>query len=185
MKQIVAMIGAFTLLASSAQTIAQDEPGAVATSVVEAVVTVRGVHYVNRTVTVEGPEGRRITINVPEEAQNLYQVSPGAKFLLTYGQAVAVGVLAPGEEPSIDAGEVMKLAPKGATPGGVIVRVVQISGRIEVIDYDTRTIIVRGSQGNLREFVVSEEVQRFDMLNVGDVVGLRVTEALAMEMIAQ
>ncbi len=185
MKQIVAIIGAFTLLASSAQTIAQDEPGVVATTVMEAVVTVRGVHYVNRTVTVEGPEGRIFTINVPEEAHNLYQVSPGAKFLLTYGQAVAVGVLAPGEEPSAEEGEVMKLAPKGATPGGVIVRVSQISGRIEDIDYDSRTIIVRGPQGNLREFVVSDAVERFDMLNVGDVVGLRVTEALAMEMIPQ
>ncbi len=185
MKQIVTLAGAFVLLASSAQAIAQDEPGAVSTTVMEAVVTVRGVHYENRTVTVEGPQGRRITINVPEEAQNLYQISPGAKFLMTYGRAVAVGVLAPGEEPSADEGEVMKLAPKGATPGGVIVRVAQISGRIEDIDYDARTIIVRGPQGNLREFVVSDAVERFDMLNVGDVVGLRVTEALAMKMIAQ
>ena len=79
----------------------------------------------------------------------------------------------------------MKLAPKGATPGGVMVRVVQISGKIEAIDYAARTILVRGPAGNLREFVVSDMVQRFDELRVGDVVGLQVTEALAMEMIKQ
>ena len=66
-----------------------------------------------------------------------------------------------------------------------MVRVVQISGKIVAIDYASRTIIVRGPAGNLREFVVSEMVQRFENLMVGDVVGLQVTEALAMEMIKQ
>ena len=185
MKQLVTMVGAFLLLASSVQAIAQDGPGVVATVEMEAVVTVRGVNYETRTVTVEGPEGRRITIKVPEESQNLDQVSPGAKFNIRYAQAVAVGLLDPNEEPSRGSGEVMKLAPKGATPGGVIVRVVQVSGRVEEIDYDARMIVVRNADGNLREFLVGDEVNRFEDVKVGDMVGLRVTEALAMEMIAQ
>jgi len=185
MKRLVAVIGAFTLLASAAQSIAQDAPGAVETTVMEAVVTVRGVHYQNRTVTAEGPEGQRFTIHVPEEAQNLYQVHPGSKFRITYGQSVAVGVFEPGTEPGMQQADMMKLAPKGANPGGVMVRVLQVSGTVKAIDYDARTIVVENAQGDLNEYLVGDAVKRFEDVNVGDVVGLRVTEALAMEMLPQ
>ena len=185
MKQFLTSLGAALALVVGLQAIAQDGPGIVFTEEVNTVVTVRMVHYLNRTVTVEDPDGERVTIKVPDEAQNLYQVQPGAKFKVRFAQAVVVGLLPPGTQPSAGAGEMMKLAPKGATPGGVMVSVAQISATIEAIDYDSRTVLVRGPQGDLREFVVSDAVQRFDELRVGDVVGLKVTEALAMEMIEQ
>jgi glutaredoxin-related protein len=65
----------------------------------------------------------------------------------------------------------------------VIVRVAQVSGRVEEIDYDTRMVVVRNADGNLREFLVGDDVSRFEEVKVGDMVGLRVTEAFAMEMI--
>ncbi len=185
MRTILTLLAAGVALVFGLQAFAQNDPGVVYTEEIETIVTVRGVHHVNRTVTVEDPDGERVTIKVPDESKNLYQIQPGDKFKVRFAQAVAVGLLKPGEEPSAGVGEAMRLAPKGATPGGVMVRVAQISGKIVAIDYNTRTVIVRGPRGNLREFVVSERVQRFDQLKVGDVVGLQVTEALAMEMIAQ
>jgi hypothetical protein len=185
MKRLLTSLCAVAALVAGPQAVAQDSPGVVFTEEVETVVTVRGVHHINRTVTVEDPDGERVTIKLPDESQNLYQIQPGDKFKVRFAQAVAVGLLGPGEEPSAGVGEAMKLAPKGATPGGVMVRVVQVSGKIEAIDYSQRIILVRGPAGNLREFVVSDMVQRFDELMVGDVVGLQVTEALAMEMIKQ
>jgi hypothetical protein len=183
MKQIVTMIAAFVLFAPGFQAVAEDAPGAVVTTEMHAVVTVKGVHHANRTVTVEGPGGERIVIRVPEESQNLYQIEPGAQFNIRYAQAVAVGLLDPNEEPSRGAGEAVRLAAKGDNPGGVIVRVVEVSGRVEEIDYDTRMVVVRNAEGNLREFLVGEDVTRFEEVQIGDMVGLRVTEALAMEMI--
>ena len=183
MKKIVTMVGALLMLAPGFQAVAQDEPGAVVTTEMQAVVTVKGVHHANRTVTVEGPGGERIVIRVPEESQNLYQIEPGAQFNIRYAQAVAVGLLDPNEEPSRGAGEAVRLAAKGENPGGVMVRVVEVSGRVEEIDYDTRMVVVRNAEGNLREFLVGEDVTRFEEVKIGDMVGLRVTEALAMEMI--
>ena len=185
MKRLLTSLCAIAALAAGTHAVAQDGPAAVFTEEVETVVTVRGVHHINRTVTVEDPDGERVTIKLPDESQNLYQIQPGDQFKVRFAQAVAVGLLGPGEEPSAGVGEAMKLAPKGATPGGVMVRVVQVSGKIEAIDYSRRIILVRGPAGNLREFVVSDMVQRFDELMVGDVVGLQVTGALAMEMIKQ
>jgi hypothetical protein len=185
MNRFITMLGICAIGMLATPVIAQDKPGMVVAEELETLVTVRAVHHQNRTVTVEGPSGRLTTIKVPEASQNLYQVYPGAKFKVRYVQAVAVGVLTPGAEPSRDAVQAMELAPKGATPGGVIVQVVQISGRIEEIDYAARTIVVRGETGNLREFAVSPDVERFDSLKVGDVVALQVTEGLAMQMVAQ
>jgi hypothetical protein len=71
--------------------------------------------------------------------------------------------------------------PPGAAPGGVIARVTQVEG----IDYGTSTVSIRGPQGHLRKFTVSEDIENFDRLQVGDIVGLRVTEAMAMTMIAE
>ncbi|MDH4115386.1 MAG: hypothetical protein OEU89_07930, partial [Burkholderiaceae bacterium] len=70
-------------------------------------------------------------------------------------------------------------------PGGAIVPVTQISGPTEEIDYSARTIVVRGETGGLREFAVGPDVKRFESLKVGDVIAVRVTDALAMQMIAQ
>ena len=42
----------------------------------------------------------------------------------------------------------MQLAEKGANPGGVIVTVKQVQARVDAIDYDTRTVVLTGPEGN-------------------------------------
>jgi hypothetical protein len=165
--------------------LAQDKPGVVKAATVETVVTVRSVNQEDRTVTVEGPDGDLVTIKVPDESQNLDQVYAGAKFKVRYLQAVAVGVVEGGGEPGAQAVDTVELAPKGENPGGVMARVTQVTGTVEGIDYDQRTVAVRGPEGNVRRFAVSDEVEHLDQVHVGDTVGLRVTEALSMEMMQQ
>jgi hypothetical protein len=165
--------------------LAQQKPGAVAAAEVETVVTVRSVNHVERTVTVEGPEGGLTTIQVPPEAQNLYQVYPGAKFKVRYLEAVAIGVVKGGGAPDVQTGEAVELAPKGGTPGGIIARVTQITGKVEGVDYANRTLSIRGPEGNLRKYAVGEDIENFDQLQVGDTVGLRVTQAFGMTMLQQ
>jgi hypothetical protein len=177
-------------LAVSAYAQEQDKPGAVAATEVDAVVTVRSVDQENRTVTVEGPNGRQFTFKVPEQAQNLDQVTVGSKFRVRYVESVAIGV-APGdaqvasEEPSATVAEAVELAPKGATPGGLVARVLQITAKVESIDQASRMVVVRGPNDELREFRVGEEVERLSEVKPGDTVVVRFTEGLAMEMIAE
>ena len=99
MKQIVRAMGlCVVLIAVAPVALAQDRPGAVATEAVESVVTVRAVNYETRMVTVERPDGKLATIQVPPEAHNLYQVQPGNKFRVRYLESVAIDVLDPGTE---------------------------------------------------------------------------------------
>src|SRR4026208_1526961 len=59
--------------------IAQEKAGAIAAAAIEAIVTVVDVDRTKRIVTVRGPQGREVSINVPPEAQNLDQVQPGRR----------------------------------------------------------------------------------------------------------
>lgn len=165
--------------------LAQDKPGIVAADEVETTVTVREVDHEARTVTVLTQDGREVTIQVPPQAQNLDQVHPGSRFRVRFLESVAIGVIASDEKPAATQVDAIEMAPKGATPGGLIARVTELTAKVEEIDYAKRSVKVRGPQGNLREFTVGPEVTRFDNVKVGDLVVLRVTEAMAMQMIRE
>jgi hypothetical protein len=175
-----------TLLAVLAFPVAaQDRPAAVIGEEVEAIVTVRAIDQETRMVTLATEDGRETTLHVPEAAHNLYQVHAGSRFKVRYREAVAIGVTDSGEAPSAEAAEVVERAPLGANPAGAIAQIVRITARVEAIDYQSRRVAVRGPQGNLREFVVSDEVQRLDEVEVGDLVEVVFAEALALEMIPE
>ena len=78
----------------------------------------------------------------------------------------------------------MKLAPKGAKPGGVVVRTVQITGVVDAIDYTDRYVAVRGPKGNVVALKVATDVP-LDQLSAGDRITVTHTAALAVEMVAQ
>ena len=78
----------------------------------------------------------------------------------------------------------MRLAPKGGTPGGVVVRTQQIAGVVDTIDYAGRSIAVRGPRGNTLALKVADDV-KLEGLGAGDRMALTHTEALATEMIPQ
>jgi len=164
---------------------AQDKPGIVATDAVEAVLTVRGVNYVERTVTFATREGDMQTIKVPDEAQNLDQVYAGAKFKVLYVQSLVIGVTDLQHAPSADEAQKVQLAAKGDTPGGTFVNVKQITATVEDISHEERWVTVRGPSGRLRKVSVGAEVERFDNVGVGDTVVLRYTEALGLRMIKE
>jgi hypothetical protein len=180
-----AIAAAYISLTAIAAAAERDTPGAVVADAVEEIVTVRAVNQEARTVTVEAPNGNIVTIKVPPESQNLDQVYAGAKFLVRYLQSVAVFISPTGGEPSADEGTAMQLAEKGATPGGVIVTVKQVQARVDDINYDTRTVVLTGPEGDPVKLVVDDRVKRFNEVKKGDIVVVRYTEAIGMKMIMQ
>jgi hypothetical protein len=183
MKHFLLALAVASLSLTASGGYAQDKPGAVLTEVTETVVTVTAVDRQARTVTVQGADGESATIKVPDEAQNLDQVYPGARFLLRYLQSVAVFISPAGGTPSTDVGTSMQLAEKGATPGGMITEVVQIQARVDAIDYNERTVVLTGPEGNSVKLKVDDRVTRLNEVNVGDIVVVAYTQALAAEMI--
>jgi hypothetical protein len=157
--------------------------GAIAATQVDAVLTVLSVDQKARTVTVRGPKGGVTTLKVPPQAQNLDQVKQGSQFRVKYVEAVAIGIRK-GGSPAAIATEDVRLAPKGGTPGGVVVRTQQLAGVVEAIDYTNRYIAVRGPKGDTLALKAADDV-KLEGLRAGDRIAVTHTEALAMEMIPQ
>ena len=181
MKRILAAATAVSLGIVACAVSAQDK-GAVVVGQTEAVVKVVNMDRKARTVTFQGPRGRLVTLKVPKEAQNLDQVKIGSTFKVKYVEAVAVA-LQSGGVASASVDQSVRLAPKGGTPGGVVVNTAQISATVEAIDYANREVAVKGPKGNIVALKVADDVQGFADVNIGDRITLVYAEALAMEML--
>lgn len=162
-----------------------DKPGIVAAEEIEITALVKEVNYEERTVTLQGPRGGVVTINVPDEAQNLDKVHAGSKVRVRYLESMAVKVSASSEQPNAVEVETLQLAPKGANPAGAIVRVREVTGLVEDIDYDSRMVAVRGPVGDVNVFKVSDDVKRLNDVKPGDSVKVRYTEGLGLSMIPE
>lgn len=161
---------------------AQLKDTAVAVEETEAVVTVTKVDKEKRMVSFRGPQGGVSTLIVPADAQNLDQVKPGQQYRMKYVESVAVAI-SKGGAPAATSSEERKLAPKGAKPGGLIVRTTHLSGVIDAIDYAKRYVAVRGPKGNVVSLKVADDVP-LNELSAGDKISVTHTEALAIEMVA-
>jgi hypothetical protein len=173
---LAAVFAAFLIPAS-----AQVKDRAVAVQETEAVVTVTKVDRQARTVTFRGPKGGVATLAIPPDAKNFDKVSPGQQYRMKYVEAVAFEIRK-GGKPSSAAEQRVALAPKGANPGGMIVRAQQIAGVVEGIDYTSRYVAVRGPKGNIASLKVADDVPLGE-ITAGDRISVTYTDALAIEMV--
>jgi len=177
--------GLLFLFAIAPFAVAQEKASVVATDSVETIVTVVDVDREARVVTVRGPKGRMATINVPEEAQNLDQVKPGARFRMQYLNSVVLALSKGSGIASSSQRTTVQLARKGDTPGGSVVSVHEVNAVVEEVNRDNRTITVRGPEGGPTEIAVGEDVKAYDEVEIGDTVTVQYSEGLAMRMIQQ
>ena len=118
---------------------------------------------------------------MPPEAHNLYQVQPGNKFRVRYLESVAIDVLDPGTEANTGAVQNRGTRTKGATPGGAIVKSGKSRSKSRRSTMQTAPSCksspgqagVEGGSGG----------QTPNRGKRGDMIRVRYTEALALEMV--
>ena len=74
----------------------------------------------------------------------------------------------------------IKRGESDGTPTLVATRIVTAQVRIDAIDYDTRGIVLTGSDGNQDIYTVGPEVVNFNQLHKGDLINARFTEKMAI-----
>jgi hypothetical protein len=181
MKKLLSLVAAAALL--GAMQVQAQPRGASVGAEVEALITVVAINKETRTVTFRGPRGNLVDMQVPPESQNLDQVKKGSVFKIKYAEALAVSITR-GGAPSKGEEQDMKLAKKGANPGGVATRTRHISGRIEAIDLKNRYVAVRGPDNKTESLQVGDDV-KLEQLQIGDRITVAYTQALALEMVPQ
>jgi Cu/Ag efflux protein CusF len=161
---------------------AQDKSG-VAVAQTEAVVKVIKIDRKARKVTIQGPTGGTMVLNIPPEAQNLDRVKVGSLFKANYVESVAVSLQKGGGVASASETQTVHLAPKGGTPGGMVVNTRQVSATVEQLNLATRQIAVKGPKGHVFAFTVADGVEGLDQFHVGDLITVTYSEALVLGML--
>jgi hypothetical protein len=152
--------------------------------------TVLAVDHQQRTATLRRDDGSEVTLDVPPRVRNFDQVQVGDQVTVEYDEATALFVRKPdaasgssaptGIGPAGRRSESVQTAPLGEKPAGVASRTVELTGEIENVDYDKRTVTVRGPRGNVRTLEVGADVTDLNTVKKGDLVVIRHTEAVAV-----
>ena len=171
---------------SSAQTPGTEEARATAVAgpVGEAgMVTVRGwidaVDKTNRTVTLKGPRGGTVTLDV-KDPKKLDSVAVGDPVVAAFVEALAIQVKkVPGATPGVRVTEARTSSAPGETPSGAVGREVVVTAQITAVDRQAQTVTIKGPRGNT-ETIKVKDPRNLTGVEAGDVAELTYTQALAV-----
>lgn len=186
MKKLLSALAAGFLAVSSMSASAEDassteKPGAMASEIVTLTATVEAIDLDKRLVTLKGPEGNSVTLEVGEEARNLAQVKVGDQVEVEYFESVALYAQKPdGSLPAVAEIAAMERAPAGEKPGMAAARSKVITATVESIDLEKRTVALKGPKGNILNLKVDENTPNMENLKAGDQVVARFTQAIAI-----
>ena len=138
--------------------------------------TVEAIDHGNRTVTLKGPKGNYVTIDVPANVTRFDSIKVGDKLTATYYENVVLNVQRPGEKPRDSAAAAVTKS-DSSKPGATASKQRTITAEITAIDMKVPSISFKGPNG----WAYSSKVEDKDALSkvkVGDKVDITWTEAL-------
>ena len=161
---------------------AQDKPAAPTVSEAH-MVTVRGwidaVDKINRTVTLKGPRGGTVTLDV-KDPKKLETMSVGDPVVAAFVEALAIKVKkVPGATPGATVTEARVSSQPGETPSGAVGREVIVTTTITAVDRKEQTVTIKGPRGNT-ETIKVKDATNLSGVEAGDMAELTYTQALAV-----
>lgn len=154
--------------------------GTIGESVQTVTATVEKIDQKKRMVTLKGPDGKSVTIEVDERVKNLPQVKKGDKVVATYYESAAYEVKRPGQaEPGVTVTGALGTAKPGEKPAGVGAHSVTVTSTIEAIDKTVPSVTLKGPDGDLVTIKVRYP-EKLAQVKVGDLVEITYTQALAI-----
>jgi len=158
-----------------------DKPGVVVADSVVVKATVEKIDYEKRVATLKGPTGDMIDIKVDKAAKNLDQVKVGDQVIAEYVETMAIFVRKSNEPAGATEAAMVEVAPKGKKPAGIVVNTTEVTATVEAIDYQNRTVTLKGPSGKMATMNVDPRVKKFKQVKVGDELVVRYTEAIAIK----
>src|SRR5262245_2148656 len=159
----------------------QKMPGVGEAAVVKVKGTVSAVDKENKTITLKGPKGRTLTLDVKDPSK-LETVKVGDPVVAAYVEAIAIQVKKAGTAaPGVSTQESRVSSKPGETPAGAIAREVTVVGTITAIDKKNQKVTIKGPQGN-QETIKVKDPKNIEGVKVGDMVEITFTQALAVSL---
>jgi Cu/Ag efflux protein CusF len=190
---LIAQTGGSALPFRLAQTTGGGTPGSTEPMPARAVaerLTVRGtisaIDRDNGTVTLKGPRGGTLTLEVRDTAK-LDAIKVGDPVIATYVEAVGfqarkAGSTAPGSaSPGVTTQTGRVTSKPGETPAGAIGREITVTATITAIDRKAQTVTIKGPSGD-SETIKATDPKNLDAVKVGDLVDITYTQALTISL---
>lgn len=189
MKKVQSLVAALLILVvaglllpiDAAEAASAEKPGVVEAELAVMTATVQAVDYKNRTITLKGPNGNVATLHVHGRIKNLGQVKVGDKLEVEFYKSVVLYVARGGGKPEAVDEISVGVAPRGQKPGVEAVNVLEITAKVEAVDYKKHTLTLTGPQGGTVTLKVDKRAKHFKEIKKGDMVVARVTEAIVMD----
>jgi hypothetical protein len=139
--------------------------------------TVSAVDKERSTVTLKGPKGRTITLEVKDKAK-LDAINVGDPVVANYVEAVAISMSKQGA-PGVSTQETRMTSKPGEAPAGGIGREVTVTATVTAIDKKANTVTIKGPEGKT-ETIKAKDPKNLAKLKVGDMIDITYTQALAI-----
>jgi hypothetical protein len=187
MKTLIAVLAAAAVVTvqacTSTQTPSAEEKPAIGAVGEADMVTVRGwidaVDKTNRTVTLKGPRGGTVTLDV-KDPKKLDAVAVGDPVVAAFIEALALQVKkVPGATSGVSVTEARVTSKPDETPAGAVGREVVVTATITAIDRKAQTVTIKGPRGNT-ETIKVKDATNLTGVEPGDVAELTYTQALAV-----
>jgi hypothetical protein len=175
---IIANIVAFVVMGNG--TAAKAQQGIELGDGVVVTATVVAIDRVDRNISLLGPDGNVVTVEVTHAARNFDQIRVGDQVKVEYYEAVAIYIGKHGEKPEAEAGLVAATPAKGQRPAAVVVEAVDVSAKVRAVDKEKRSVTLELPDGRMVTTRVDKSIKAFDTLMKGDSVHARFTEAIAV-----
>jgi len=182
MKQVLAL----ALMVGVASPVMAAQGETAKPKVVDAVVvTVRGtvdaVDPEKKTVTLKGPKGNTLTLQV-RDPKKLEVIKVGDPVVARYYEALAIEVKKPGEAtPGVTAEKAVATSKPGQTPAAMVGEQVTATVTVVGVDMKAHTVTVKGPEGNT-ETIKARDPKNIEKVKVGDLVEVTYTRALAISL---
>lgn len=153
-------------------------PGRVVTSTVRSAAIVEAVDKETRELRLIDASGKRFSIVADEMVANFDQIEPRDRIVTEYLESIAIFVV-PAGAPAMGDAAAVELAPLGGKPGIKAADTFMISATVESVNLTDRIATLHTKDGGTRIIKVADDVP-LDLIEVGDEVRLRITEAIAI-----
>jgi Cu/Ag efflux protein CusF len=154
-------------------------PGGTIVDTMEVNAKVTAIDTEQRMLTLMTPEGNEFNLRVGPEAVNFDQIQVNDVVTATVTKELIVFLDEEGAAAPDGAAEMVALAPKGAQPGAVAAKTVQVTGTVTKIDATNRTATLRFENGQEKTFAVRDDID-LSKRTVGERVVFQVTEMLTI-----
>jgi len=144
--------------------------------------TVKSVDYDNRLITLQGQDGKALTVEASPEVKRLKEIKAGDMVVINYTQAIAAELKKAGSASGVAVKEDVKRAKASEKPGISGQREVKATVTIDAVDLKNNIVTFTGPQGNVNIVAVKRPQMRefLKTLKVGDKVDVTFTEAVAV-----